>query len=128
MQATDDVELGYRLGVSRSGGLEGLFERHGVSAGRIFLAAKGAQAAGGYANIRGIDVAIDVEVGVVAMQALAHLIGQPSHRQDVPGLVEHRPIVGAQALARKDFVADRQQARVVSLESVRGRHRNLMIT
>ena len=51
MQSADDVELGDRLAIAGSGGLESLFERHGVGAGRVLLAAKGAQAAGRDADI-----------------------------------------------------------------------------
>ncbi len=42
MQSTDDVEFGDCLGVAGRGGFERFFERHGVGAGSVFFAAKGA--------------------------------------------------------------------------------------
>ena len=118
MQSADDVKFGDRLGVSGSRGFERLFERHGVGAGRVFLAAEGAQAAGGHANVRRIDVAVDVEIRLVAVHALAHGVGHPAHGENVAGAVEGERVVGVQALAGEDFVVNRRQARVVRLESV----------
>ena len=125
MQAADDVELGDRLGVSGGRGLEGFFERHGVGAGRVLLAAEGAQAAGGHADVGRIDVAVDVEVRLVAVHALAHVVGQPAHGEDVAGAIEGEGVVGGKALAGEHFVVDGVQARVVSLKRVR--HAALMI-
>ncbi len=127
MQSADDVKFGDGLGVTGSRGLEGLFERHGVGAGRVFLAAEGAQAAGGHADIRRIDMAVDVEISLVAVHALAHEVGHPAHGENVAGAVEGEGVVGAEALAGHDFSVDRRQARIVGLksvvlEAVRGRH------
>ena len=83
MQSADNVELGNRFGVAGSGRLESFFQRHGVGAGSIFLASKSAQAASGHANIRRIDMAVDVEVRLVAMHPLANPVGQPADGQDV---------------------------------------------
>ena len=83
MQAADDVELGDRFGVSGGGRLQRLFQRHGVGAGRILLAAEGAEPAGRDAHVRRIDMAVDVEVRLVAMHPLAHEVGHPAHGQNV---------------------------------------------
>ena len=95
MQSTDDVELGDRLGVSGGCGFESFFQRHGVSAGRIFLASEGAEAAGGDADVGRIDVAIDVEVGLIAMHALANVVRQPADGEDVAGAVEREARLAA---------------------------------
>ena len=118
MQPADDVKLRYRLAVSGRSGLESLFQRHGVGAGRVFLSSKGAQTACRHAHIRGIDVAIDVEIGLVAMHTLADGIGHPAHGKNVAGAIEGKGIVDVQALASHDFVIDWRQARVVSLKGV----------
>ena len=102
---------------------KGLFQRHGVGAGRIFLAAEGAQAAGRHADVRRIDVAIDVEVGLVAVHALAHEIRHPSHGENVAGAVKRERVGGIEPLAGHDFVVDRPQARIVRLKSVGSRVR-----
>ena len=80
MQAADDVKLGDGFGVTGAGRGPDFLQRHGVRAGNVFLAAEGAQAASGHADVRVVDVAIDVEVGEVAVHPLAHMIGQPADR------------------------------------------------
>ena len=119
MQSADDVKFGDRLGVSGSRGFESLFERHGVGAGRVLLASEGAQAAGRHANIRRIDVPVDVEVRLVAVHALAHVVGHPADGENVAGAVEREGIVGVKPLAGKDFVVNRRQPRIVGLKVVR---------
>ena len=61
---------------------------------------------------------IDVEVSDVAVHALAHVIGQPTDRQDVSGTIKCQRIVGRQPLLSHDFVVDRAQARVVGLKGM----------
>jgi len=92
MQSADDVEFGDGLAVSGGGGFERLVERHGVGAGSVFLAAESAEAAGRDADIGGIDVAIDVEIRLAAMHALADVVGHPAHGEDVSGAVESEGI------------------------------------
>ena len=75
MQAAYDVELGYGFGVAVACYFPHLFQRHGVGLGVLGSLAEGAQAATGYADIRGIDVAVYVEVGYVLVFALADLVG-----------------------------------------------------
>ena len=58
------------------------------------------------------------------MHPLPNPVGQPTHGQDVASAVKGKRIRLAQALAGKDFVFDRVQARVVGLEWVRSRHRH----
>jgi hypothetical protein len=83
MQPSDDVKLGDGFRIPRGGCLPGFFKRHGI-AGRIaFFAPKGAQLARRHADIGGIDVAVDVEVGHIAVQLLAHMVGQPSDGQKI---------------------------------------------
>src|SRR5271168_4183929 len=122
MQSSDDVKLSDRLTVSRSCGLESLLERHGIGAGRIFLAAEGAEAAGRYTDVGGVDVAIHVEIRLVAMHALADVVSHPAHGENVAGAVEGEGVVRVEALAVHDFAVDRLQARVVGLKRVKRRH------
>ena len=119
MQSANDMKFGDRLGVSGGGGLESFFERHGVGAGRVLLAAEGAQPARRHANIRRIDVAVDVEVRLVAVHPLAHGVGQPAHGQNVAGAVQGKGVVGFKPFAGEDFLVDRREARIVGLKGVR---------
>ncbi len=88
MQSADDVKLRDRFGVAGSCSLESFLESHGVSARRFFFSAESAQTASGHTNIGRIDVAIDVEIGRIAMHSLAHGISQPSHSEDVAAAVK----------------------------------------
>src|SRR5947208_29812 len=83
MQAAHNVELGDRVGISRSRRLPGFFQRHGVGTFTAVLTAESAEPAGRDANVGGINVAVDVEVSDVTVQTLAHLVGQPSDGQHV---------------------------------------------
>ena len=83
MQAADDVKLRDRFGVAGGRRLPCLFERHGVAGRVALLAAEGAQLAGRHADVGGVDVAIDVEVGHVAVHPLAHVVRQPAHGQHI---------------------------------------------
>jgi hypothetical protein len=113
VQAADDVKLGNGFAVAGSSSLEGLFERHGVCAWRILLAAESAQAAGGDADVCGIDVAIYVEIRLIAVQALADVIGQPSDCEDVSSPVQRKRVL---------LFVDRRETRVVSLKWMKSSH------
>src|SRR5690349_21443440 len=116
MQAADDVKFGDGLRVARSGGLECLFQRHGVGAGSVLLAAEGTEAAGGNANVGWVDVPVDVEVSHIPVHSLAHMIGQPAQSKDVRRAVKRNGIIKGEALAREDLLSDRVETRVVGLE------------
>src|SRR5580698_2692814 len=118
MQAANDVELRNRFAVAGGGRLEGFLEGHGVSARRVFLASKGTEAAGGHANIRGIDVAIDVEVRLVAMHALTHGIRQPADGEDVSGAEERERVVSTQTFLGQNFIFDLVKPAVVGLKGM----------
>ncbi len=125
MQPPDDMKFGDRLTVPGRRGFERLLKRHRVGPGRIFLAAEGAKAAGRDAHIRGIDMAIDVEVGLVAMHALADVIGHPAHGEHIAGAVERERVGGIEALAGHQFGMNRLQPGIVSLKRMvlaRGKH------
>src|SRR5580693_6254052 len=99
MQTTDDVELGDGFAVSGSSGFKSFVERHGVGAGRILLAAESAEAASRDADVRGIYMAIDVEISFVAMHALANVVGHPTHGENVAGAVEGEGVARIETLA-----------------------------
>src|SRR5580658_7938720 len=78
MQTADNMKLRDRFADTVARALPHLFERHGVS-GRILRALpERAEAATGDAYIGGIDVAIHVEISLVAMEALADLVRHPA--------------------------------------------------
>ena len=75
MEPTDDVKFCYSLAIAGSSCLPGFLERHGVGTWRVFLPAKGAQTACRHTYVRRIDMAVNVKVGIVAVQSLTHVIG-----------------------------------------------------
>ena len=83
VQAADDMELRDGFRIAGGGGFPCLIEGHGVAGGVALFAAEGAELAGRDAHVGGVDVAIDVEVGHVAMHPLAHMVGQPTHGKHV---------------------------------------------
>src|SRR5262249_45294570 len=95
-----------------------LLKRHGVSARSILLAAKSAQPAGGYANVGGIDVAIDVEVSLIAMPALANQVGHPADSEDIAGTVKRESVILREAFAAQYLLRHRVQPGVVCLKLV----------
>src|SRR5258708_31747362 len=126
MKSANDVKLGDSFGISRSGSFERFIERHGIGAGRVLLASEGTKAASGYADVGGINVAVDVEIRFVAVHALADIVGHPSDGENVAGTVKRERVGCAEALASKDFGMDRLEARVVSLKRMMARSGHLL--
>jgi hypothetical protein len=124
MQTADDVEFGHSLAVTGGSSLPRFFQGHGVSAGAIFSAAEGAQPAGSHANVGWVDVAVDVEIGNVAVQAFADKVCQPSYGQDIAGSVESDAIVEIEALVCQDLFRDRPQTGIVGLKAVARRRKS----
>src|ERR1039458_8624212 len=118
VQAADNVKLRNRFAVAGSSGVPDFFQRHGVGAGGILFAAKGAQAAGGHANIGVIDMAVNVEVGDVAVHPLANVVGQADNLQNVARAVERKSIVSREPLLSHHLVMNWAQARVVGLKGM----------
>src|SRR5271156_1088048 len=116
MQSANDMKLSDRLGVARGSRFESLLKRHGVGARRILFAAEGAKAAGRDAYVRRIDVAIYVEVSLIAMHALADVIGHPAHRENIAGAVQREQVRGGEALAGHYFGMNRRETRIVRLK------------
>ncbi len=114
VQTADDVKLRDGLRIARGGCFPGLVECHGVAGGVTFLAAKGAELAGSHADVGRVDMAIDVEVGEVAVHPLTDMVGQPAHRQNVRRGIKRKPIFGVQTLLGQHLGGDRLQARIVS--------------
>src|SRR3984957_9143784 len=122
MQAAHNVKLCDRFAVTRCRGFERFIKRHGVCARRVFLFPEGTEPAGSYADIGGIQMAIDVEVGLVTVQALTHGVCHPADSENITGAVEGEGIVVAQTLVGEDLLMNRPQAWIVSLEGMKLEH------
>ncbi len=118
MEPADNVKLRNRLGVSGGRRLPGLFERHGVPGRIALLAAEGAELASRHANIRGIDMAIDVEIGHIAMHLFPHIIRKPANSQHVLRPVERDSVFKAEPLPGKYLRSDRLERWVIRSEGM----------
>ena len=106
MQAIDDVDLRrWVTGVeARAQAAPGLIQRHGVRAGILRPAAsERAEAATRHADVGRVDVQVAVEVGALAVQPFAHLVGKLSHREQVRMARERHAIIETQGHARPHF-------------------------
>src|SRR5580704_16481519 len=116
MESADDVELGDGVlsirapAVARD--LPHLFERHGVGLGILGSLAESAEAATSDAHVGGIDVAVDVEIGDVAVEAFAHAIGEPADAEQIGRAVKRDAVVETEANLGVDFLGDRPEAGV----------------
>ena len=63
-------------------------------------------------------MAVDVEVGHIAVHALTYVIGHPPNGQNVGRLKKCHPLLPAQPLAGNDLLRDGTQAQVIGLKGV----------
>src|SRR6202171_6805747 len=103
MQAADDVEFGGAFADALFGALVDFFECKGVSAGSVGIAAESAELAMGDANVGRVDVAIDVEVGDVAVALLADVVGEPTDGEEIGRAIERDTVGGVKALPGENF-------------------------
>ena len=113
MQPADDVKFGDRFAPALAGAMPHLFERHGVGFGIAHALAERAQAATGHADIGGVDVPVDVEVGQVAVHPLAHQVGQVADGQNIGRAIEGDGVVEGKALAGFHLLADGYKTRII---------------
>ena len=111
VQAVDDVDLGDRVaGVDARAQLRPrLLVRHRVGARVALLEARErAEHAARLADVGGVDVQVAVEVGAVAVQPLAHLVGQRADLEQVGVLGSSAtPSSSDSGSPRAHLVADR---------------------
>ncbi len=118
MQAADHVKFRGAFAHALLGALIDFFQREGVGAGRVGIAAESAQLAVRDAHVCGIDVAIYVEENRVAVALLAHMVGEPADGQQVRRTVKRGAVFGGQALSGQDFFRNRLQVLVVDCSSL----------
>ncbi len=112
MQAADDVEFGGAFADPLCRAFVNFFEREGVSPGSPGIAAKRAKLAMGHADVGGIDVAINVVVGDIAMALFSNIVGEPTDGEKVGRAIQRHAIVEGQALAGEHLVRDGLQGSV----------------
>ena len=75
--------------------------------GSCSLLAESAQPATGHAHVGGIDVAVDVEIRDVAVQALAHQVRHVADGQNIGRAVQRHAVLERQAWPASTFSANR---------------------
>ena len=63
-------------------------------------------------------MAVDVEVGTIAVQLFTHRVGEPAGGEHVAGAEQGERVVGIETRAGEHLVGDGAQARIVGLKSV----------
>src|SRR6185312_200465 len=89
--------------------LPDFFERVAVRAVGLFVSPKSAKLAMRAADIRGIDVPVDVVVADVAVTLLANMIREPSNGQQIARFIERQAILSRKPLASEHFLRDSRQ-------------------
>ena len=97
MQAADDVEFGDRFAPALARVVPDLFQRHRVRFRIVRPLAERAQPATRDANIRRVDMAVDVEIRDVAVQSFANDVRHVAERKDVGGAVQRQAVVETEA-------------------------------
>ena len=103
MQTVDDVEFGQAFRRHRLGQPHGLFDPHRVRIGLAGLALERAIGAGRTTHVRHVEVAVDVEVGRVAVLLGADVVSQAAQPRQLVTRVEGYPVVEGQPLAAHHF-------------------------
>src|SRR5689334_22896828 len=101
------MEFGDGLGPPFTRRLENLFECHRVSAVSLRLAPEGTQLATRHTNIRGVEVAVHIEINRIAIELLAHVVGKMADGQQIHRAIERHSIFEAQALTRQYLLRNR---------------------
>jgi hypothetical protein len=68
------------------------------------------------ADVRRIDVAIDVVIADVAVALLADVIREPANGQEIIRFEEPHAFVCVEAFSSENFIGNRPEARVCDLE------------
>src|SRR5882762_518692 len=110
MQAANDVEFGGAFANALFRTLIDFFQSVGVGTGRVRIAAKGAEFAVRHANVGRIDVAINVEIGDVAVFFFADVVGEPADGQQIGRAIEVDAVFEREAFVGEDFARDGLQS------------------
>ncbi len=111
VETADDVELRDAVVPARRGLRHGLLDRHRVTAVHARLPRPCAQRAVYPAEVRGIQVTVDVVVGRVAVLRLADVVRERADAQNVQRPEERDPVLEREAPAFGDLLGDGAEGR-----------------
>src|ERR1700733_3288024 len=116
MQSAYDVEFRGTFGDAFRCARPDFFKGEGVSTRRIGIAAKGTEFAVRAADIRRIDVPVDVVVADIAVTLLADVIREPADGQEIVRFEKPQAFLSVEALAGENFISNWPEAGVCELE------------
>ena len=107
VQPADDVHLGTSVVVGFLSSGDDLFVAHRVTLGVSQIGAERAETAAIDADVRWVQVGVDIVVTHIAIDLLAFPVGQFTHCvQGNLGIVEENAVIEAQTASLLDLVAD----------------------
>ena len=109
MEPADDVKLGDRFAVPASRFLDALVDRELVAPRLVHFLGPRAQGAVDPAQVRRVEIAVDVVEGGVAVAPFADVVREASQPEKVAALEEPHAVFEGKALPRKDFLSDRTE-------------------
>src|ERR1700680_5143934 len=112
MQSADDVKFRGAFADAFLRALIDFLKSKIVCAGGVGIAAESAEFAMCDADVGGIDVAIDVVIGEVAVALLANVVGEPAYGEKIGRAVEGDAVINGQTHTGQNFVGDWPQSRV----------------
>ncbi len=129
MEAADDVELGDRLIDIPGSDLDSLLHRVGPAVLTILPRhVEGAQFARGNADVGWVEVAIDVEVGAVTMQAFTHQIRHAADPKEIVRRGQQEPVLAIEAISGQHLFCYRCNGGIPEPELIDGvSHRLIML-
>src|SRR5207253_333632 len=109
MEPADDVKLGDRFAVSASRLLDALVDRELVATRLVHFLGPRAQGAVDPAQVRRVEVAVDVVEGGIAVSPFADVVREASQPEKVARFEETHAVFEGKTLARNDFPSDRSE-------------------
>src|SRR5258708_10283462 len=106
MQSAHDVKFRCAFADALLGAVVDLFKSERVGAGSVGIAAEGAQLAMCDADVRRIDVAVDVVIGDVPVALLADVVCEPADGQQIRRAIQHDAVVHRQPLTIENLIGD----------------------
>ena len=107
VQAAHDMDLRHRLVQTLPHLVQNFGQRHGVGLGLIRGLCRRRKMAAVDADIGIVHVLVINVIGLAAVEALSHQVGQVPHPQQVPAAVEGNPVLTGKPLLGCDLVVNR---------------------
>src|ERR1700739_2008053 len=113
VQAADQMKFRGAFTQTLFGALPDFFQGKCVGAGSVRAAAESAELAMRHADVRWVDVPVNVEVANVAVALFADVVRQPAQGQQIGRAINGDAVLEAEPFAGQNFGGDGFEARIV---------------